>query len=214
MLSTLLISGLLALNPFAAPTVDSRYKVLLTNPGGCTDSAFINVKVYETAIADAGPDKYIIGGGTVTLSASITGPYSSFNWTPSSDLNTPQSLTPTASPAIDTRYILTAISRNNCGTSTDTVFVKLFKGIFIPNAFTPNNDGQNDTWNIAALDAYPDFELLVFNRYGELVFRNSKRREPWDGYYKSAELSTGVYVYVLKLNVANQVLKGTVTIIR
>ena len=201
-------------NPFASPTADSRYKVLLTNTTGCTDSAFINVKVYEKAIANAGPDKFIVGGGNITLSASIAGPYNSFTWTPTSDLNTPQSLTPTASPAIDTRYILTAFSKNNCGISTDTMFVKLFNGIYIPNAFTPNSDGQNDTWNIAALDAYPEFELFVFNRYGEVVFKNSKLRKPWDGSYKSAELSTGVYVYVLKLNVANQVLKGTVMIIR
>ncbi len=168
----------------------------------------------ETAIANAGPDKYIVGGGSTNLSASISGSYSSFNWTPATSLDNSGSLTPAASPVADTRYILNVISTNNCGVSTDTVFVKLFSGIFIPNAFTPNNDGVNDTWNIAALDAYPDFELLVFNRYGELVFRNSQQREPWDGNFKSTPLATGVYVYLLKLNVANQVFKGTVTILR
>ena len=201
-------------NPVASPATDTRYEVLLTDAGGCTDSGSVNVQVYEKAIANAGPDKFIIGGGSTVLSGSINGPYSAFTWSPATDLDNPASMTPAAAPAADTRYILTVVSRNNCGISTDTAYVKLFSGIFIPNAFTPNNDGKNDNWNIAALDAYPDFELFVFNRYGEMVFKNTKLRQPWDGNYKSLPLATGVYVYILKLNIANQVLKGTVTIIR
>lgn len=200
-------------NPSASPLVDTRYAVIVLNTLACRDTAYINVRVYNKAIANAGPDKTIISGGMATLSASIKGSYLSFNWSPVNDLNNPLLLQPLTMPSSDAEYILTAISNNNCGTSTDTVLVKLFKGIFIPNAFTPNNDGLNDTWNIPALDAYPNFELFVFNRYGEVVFKNSKVNQSWDGRFKLNPLPAGAYPYFINLNVDNQILKGTVMII-
>ncbi|HSN60109.1 MAG TPA: gliding motility-associated C-terminal domain-containing protein, partial [Ferruginibacter sp.] len=82
-----------------------------------------------------------------------------------------------------------------------------------PNAFKHNNDGLNDSWNIPALDAYPNFELFVFNRYGEVVFKNSKVNKSWDGSFKLNPLPAGAYPYFIKLNVDNKILKGTVMII-
>ena len=143
----------------------------------------------------------------------VLGSYQSFTWSPTNDFNNPLVLNALVKPTADAEYVLTAISNNGCGVTTDTVLVKLYKGIFIPNAFTPNNDGFNDSWNIPALDAYPDFELLVFNRYGEIVYKNSRIRKPWDGNYKANLLPAGAYAYILKLNVANQIFKGTVMLI-
>jgi gliding motility-associated-like protein len=200
-------------NPIASPDSTTQYLVLVSNAFGCTDTAFVNVKVYSQAIANAGPDKTIILGGTATLSGTVLGSYQSFFWSPITDMNNPLILQPLVKPSADAMYVLTVQSNNGCGTTTDTVLVKLFKGIFIPNAFTPNNDGKNDTWNIPALDAYPNFELWVFNRYGEVVFKNSHLNKAWDGSYKANPLPTGAYPYLIKLNVANQILKGTVMII-
>lgn len=188
--------------------------LVASNTFGCKDTAFTEVEVFTKAIANAGPDKIIIGGGTATLTASITGAYQSFAWTPAAAFSLPQTLQPIVKPTGDAIYRLTVQSKNGCGSSFDEVAVKLYKGIYIPNAFTPNNDGLNDLWNIPALDAYPDFELFVFNRYGELVFKNSQTNKPWDGRFKSDPLPAGSYVYLIKLNVNNQQLKGTVTLIR
>jgi gliding motility-associated-like protein len=185
---------------------------VVSNSFSCSDSAFINVTVFDKAIANAGPDETIILGGAAILSGSISGLYDSFYWANSSDIDNLLALQPLARPIADAKYILSAVSKNNCGISSDTVFVKLYRGIFIPSAFTPNNDHENDTWNIPALDAYPDFELLVYNRYGQIVFRNTKLRKPWDGSFKLEPLPSGAYPYILKLN-TTQALKGTVLII-
>jgi gliding motility-associated-like protein len=211
------VSGLSAndiSNPVASPVTGTRYKVVVSDDLGCTDSAFVQVNVSEKAIAHAGPDRTIILGGTATLAGSIEGPFDSFNWSPAIDLNDPKVLQPIATPTADAQYILTAVSANDCGISSDTMLVKLFRGIFIPNAFSPNNDGLNDTWNIPALDAYPGFELLVFNRYGEVVFENRGTNKPWDGKYKSTDLPIGAYVYTIKLDDTIGLLKGTVMIVR
>lgn len=201
-------------NPVAAPLTGTRYKVVVTDDLGCIDSAFVQVNVSEKAIANAGPDRTIILGGTATLSGRIEGPFDSFTWSPATDLNDPLLLHPTAAPAADAQYILTAVSANDCGISSDTMLIKLYRGIYIPNAFSPNNDGLNDTWNIPALEAYPGFELLVFNRYGEVVFENRGTIKPWDGRFKSTNLPMGAYVYTIKLDDTIDLLKGTVMIVR
>ena len=201
-------------NPDASPVTDTRYKVLVSDDLGCTDSAFVQINVSDKAIANAGPDRTIILGGTATLSGSIEGPFESFSWAPAMDLNDPMILQPTSTPTADAQYILTVVSANDCGISTDTMQVKLYRGIYIPNAFSPNNDGLNDTWNIPALEAYPGFELLVFNRYGEVVFENRGLNQPWNGKYKSADLPMGAYVYTIKLDDTLDLIKGTVMIVR
>ncbi len=208
------LSNKLIANPKASPASTTNYLVVVSNALGCKDSASSEVEVFSRAIADAGPDKTIVGGGTATLTASISGAYQSFAWTPAASFSLPQTLQPVVSPTADAVYRLTVQSNNGCGTSFDEVAVKLYKGIYIPNAFTPNNDAINDRWNIPALDAYPDFELFVFNRYGEVVFKSSKTNQPWDGTFKSAPLPAGAYIYLIKLNVNNLQLKGTVMLIR
>jgi gliding motility-associated-like protein len=52
----------------------------------------------------------------------------------------------------------------------DSVRIKVYKNVIVPNAFSPNGDGINDTWQIEALSAYPNAEVLVFNREGKIVF--------------------------------------------
>src|ERR1700712_4837190 len=100
-----------------------------------------------------------------------------------------------------------------CGIATDTVLVKVFEKLFIPNAFTPNNDGLNDTWAIETLEAYPNAGVKVFNRYGQLVFDNHGTHKAWDGKYKGQPLSTGVYTYIIDLKNNTEIIKGIVTII-
>lgn len=208
------LSNNLIANPKASPAASTSYSVVVSNAFGCKDTANAEVEVFTKAIANAGPDKVIIGGGTATLTGSISGTYQSFAWTPAAAFSLPQTLQPAVRPTADATYRLTVESNNGCGTSFDDVAVKLYKGIFIPSAFSPNNDAINDQWNIPALEAYPNFELFVFNRYGEVVFKASKTNKPWDGRFKSDPLPAGAYIYLIKLNVNNQQLKGTVMLIR
>lgn len=82
--------------------------------------------------------------------------------------------------------------------------------------FTPNFDGYNDTWSIARLENFPDFELLVYNRWGQQVHRQVNAYIPWNGTSLGLALPDGTYYYILFFDVTdrNKFIKGDVSIIR
>ena len=71
--------------------------------------------------------------------------------------------------------------------------------ISIPNAFTPNGDGVNDTWIIENIDMFPQSYLHVYNRWGQIVFESKGINDPWDGKFNNKFVPTGTYLYVLEL---------------
>lgn len=86
----------------------------------------------------------------------------------------------------------------------------------MPTAFTPNNDGINDTWRIPQLYAFPEAIVEVFDRWGNLLFRSEPGYpRPWDGTYKGKIMPMDSYYFVINLNrVGMEALSGTVTLIR
>jgi gliding motility-associated-like protein len=67
--------------------------------------------------------------------------------------------------------------------------------IFVPGAFSPNNDGNNDKVFVRGSIKY--FTFSVFNRWGEVVFRTQNQSQGWDGSFRGKELDAGVFVYYL-----------------
>ena len=87
--------------------------------------------------------------------------------------------------------------------------------ISIPNAFTPNNDGFNDKWEVKALDDYDDVIVSIFNMQGKLVFQSPPGYpEPWEGKSDGEFLPTGTYYYIIKLNDLLDLVTGSITLIR
>ena len=84
----------------------------------------------------------------------------------------------------------------------------------MPNTFTPNGDGINDTWNVKALSFYVNCSVDIFDRWGNRVFSSIGYTVPWDGTYKGTALPPGTYYYIIKLNNGLDPLSGFVTIIR
>jgi gliding motility-associated-like protein len=85
----------------------------------------------------------------------------------------------------------------------------------IPNHFTPNGDNYNDTWNIANTIYYPNFELYVFNKWGQQVHSQKHTYTPWDGRWNGINVPDGTYYYVFYYDGGkgkNE--KGDVTILR
>ena len=66
--------------------------------------------------------------------------------------------------------------------------------IYVPNSFTPNGDGLNDTFGVSG-EAIQSFSMLIFNRWGDKIFETKKTNEHWDGTYKGQKVPTGSYVY-------------------
>jgi gliding motility-associated-like protein len=86
------------------------------------------------------------------------------------------------------------------------------QALVIPNTFTPNNDGINDTWTIKNMSTYASFTVSIFNRNGQQLYFSNRYAMPWDGRYRGAELPAGTYYYVI--NADSKTLSGYVTIIR
>lgn len=94
-------------------------------------------------------------------------------------------------------YTVTVTDKNGC-TATATRYFE-YIDVCIPNHFTPNGDGINDTWAPGCTINYKDLTFDIFDRYGRVICKY-KLGQKWDGRYNGAELPSGDYWYVLKLN--------------
>lgn len=74
--------------------------------------------------------------------------------------------------------------------------------LYIPNSFTPNNDGMNDSFGIAG-EAVKDFNMVIFNRWGQKIFESSDANFRWDGTYQGEKVPEGVYGYRVSARGAN-----------
>ena len=86
----------------------------------------------------------------------------------------------------------------------------------IPNTITPNGDGKNDVLKIDGIERYPNNELVIFNRWGDILYHAKPYLNDWQGVNQNgAELAEGTYYYVLRLNVNDgKILTGNMTILR
>lgn len=172
----------------------------------------INYTVTPTS-AEAGEDAFIAEGDQANLVGSGIGvPV----WSPASTLTNSTTLATTASPKNTTTYFLT-MENNGCfATDSVTVFVGQFITIF--SAFTPNGDNINDRWHILNSEKFPNMEVNVYSRFGQLVFsavNYSQESQWWDGTFKGKELPVSTYYYVIRLNDSeNTEYKGQVNILR
>jgi len=107
---------------------------------------------------------------------------------------------------------LTVTDNNGCQASQTITISSHCDDIHIPNAFSPNGDGHNDTWVIAGLEGDPTTTVRVYNRLGSMVFQSQGYATPWNGTYNGSKLPAAVYYYVISTKGTKQVLSGAVTI--
>jgi gliding motility-associated-like protein len=197
-----------------------RYRVAAALPANMSSatcrvySDSVTVNVIQSPVANAGPDKYVFEGDSVRLAAIASPGKVSYQWTPPDYLDDPTVLNPVATPVNDITYTLHVLSEAGCTTATDDVFIKVYRKVIVPNTFSPNNDGVNDTWAIKGLESYPAAVVQVFNRYGLMVFQNIGYSRPWDGTVNGHQLAVGTYYYLIDLKVNNLKKAGWITIIR
>jgi gliding motility-associated-like protein len=87
----------------------------------------------------------------------------------------------------------------------------------VPNAFSPNGDGNNDVFRVRTSDSPKSFRMLVFNRFGGKVFESSSIGEGWNEMVGGSLLTTGTYVYVIAITTSASAVidrKGTVELVR
>lgn len=199
---------------YAKPAATTIYTITATGTNACADSVSVKISVFKKPVVWAGDDKVLINGQSALLNAVLDTAGINFFWTPVVFLDDPLKLNAITKPNRDIEYVLHAVSGFGCGIATDTVLIKVYNDLFIPNAFSPDGNGINDRWEIKALTAYPLAKVLLFNRYGELVFESKSVTDYWDGTYKGKKAAAGIYVYVIDLKNNSPIIKGEVLIVR
>ncbi len=171
------------------------------------------VVIHAYPVVNAGPDKFILEGDTSTIKAVVTGSNLRYVWLPGLYLNNATVVNPVTLPLADITYRLTATGIGGCK-SFDEVLIKILKALGIPNAFSPNGDGINDTWNIQYIESYPGATVEVFNRYGQSVFSTTGYSKPWDGTNMGKPLPVGVYYYLINPKSGRKPYAGSITILK
>ena len=162
----------------------------------------------------------IFAGESVILSAVAAGNFT-YSWTPVAGLSNPSIQNPTITPVESTTWYVTITDSNGCS-NTDSVSLVLKQvlceepELFIPNAFTPNGDQNNDVLFVRG-NTIKELLLRVYDRWGEKVFETTNPKLGWDGTYKGKLATPAVYVYYLEITCfGNEKFfkKGNVTLIR
>jgi gliding motility-associated-like protein len=194
--------------------------VLTTQNCLLQDSIFVGVSPLNPLEVVASADPYIILPNTSSqLTGLPTGTFG-YSWSPTGGLSNPNIANPQATIEQTTLYTLT-VSDGLCSGS-DTVLIKVFDSIcgapfvFVPNAFSPNQDGQNDKLYVRG-PFIESFVFRVYDRWGELVWETTNLSDGWDGTFRGKLLDPDVYDYYLQATCVGgleNIIKGNVTLIR
>lgn len=201
-----------------SPTDNVRYIVTIRDLQGCPkpvkDTMILTV---AKIIADAGPrDTSVVLGQPLQLGATGSTNYS---WTPTTWLDDPLISNPVALAQNDIEYVVKVSNAAGCF-DTDSIRVHVFKikpDLYVPNAFTPNGDGNNDIFRPIPIGMKSIDIFMVYNRWGQMLYSGTGNDAGWDGTFGGRPQETATYVwYAEGVDYLNNKLKrkGSVVLIR
>lgn len=176
-------------------------------------SNILKINVQSLPYVNAGADQILVKGDQSQLDGNARGENIRLQWSPPDFLSDITVEKPIIIPLSNTYYKLEAVSAIGCK-SADWVSIKVVDDIFIPTAFTPNNDGKNDLWQIPYLDPSKGATVSVYDRAGQLVYQVKGKQVKWDGTLGGIPQNPGVYVYHIHFNNRRPDRKGTICLIR
>ncbi|CAN5126505.1 hypothetical protein BH09BAC2_BH09BAC2_18730 [soil metagenome] len=212
-------------DPIASPIVSTNYMVVGADRFGCfTDTAFVFIKVNPIPVVNAGNDTTISIGGSAQLMPQISADVTNVQWSPPIGITARPYPGIVVKPTQSTEYTVDVINAGGCRSSDKVMVSVLCNGtnIYVPNTFTPNNDGVNDVFYPRGSGVFSIRSFRIYDRWGELVFENSNfnandASKGWNGIYKNKQLSPDVFVYTIDVVCENSqvlTLKGNVALIR
>jgi len=210
-------------NPTATPQATTTYTVIAQLGRCIPDTNYITVTVYPLPTVYAGPDQTLVAGSVAQLQATGTNIYT-YSWSPPGTLSCLDCSNPVATMSVNTTYFVGVSSIHGC-LSSDSVTIHLYCSsgqLFIPNTFTPNNDGENDVFYPRGTGVELIKSFRIYNRWGELLFEKENIQindatNAWDGTYNGMAPRPDVYVYVIDALCETGeplFIKGSVTVVR
>ena len=198
--------------PILVNLTQGDYSLTVTDKNGCKADTIVKILQPDqisisAEIVSAFCDETFDGSIEITIDGGNE-PYS-YNWS--------NNFTSEKIIALQTGLYSVSVNDYNFCTTNETFLVPYsnetcFK---IPNAFTPNNDGVNDTWEILGIDIYPKASIEIYNRWGQLLFKSENGyQQQWNGTLKGNELPIDTYYYVITLMPNAEPLIGNVSIVR
>jgi gliding motility-associated-like protein len=187
------------------------------NEYGCANSDTVNLTVHGLPQVDLGNDTTVCGTSELRVYDQNEGDYVFYSWS-TGDISSEITITEGA------RLVWVEVEDQYGCISSDTLLISRcnpndFIGS-IPNAFTPNGDGENDKWEIRNLQYFPDAQLVIYDRWGRLIYQCdggcADEAIAWDGKNrKGKRMPMDSYYYIIKLNHENaDPISGTVTLVR
>ncbi len=206
---------------YVSPVDTTVFYLNMINEYGCiySDSFQVDISRFEPPLqAYAEEDTIYLGQSTILH---VNKGYSNYNWIIPYNLSCTDCTDPVANPDNSILYTVEATNADGCIDRTDVV-VYVIKpkcdesDIFMPNIFSPNNDGENDILSIRS-NFLESVELYVYNRWGQKVFETKDINYWWDGKFNGIDLAPDVYGYYFKVQCVDgktYAKKGNVTLIK
>ncbi|MBK7936480.1 MAG: gliding motility-associated C-terminal domain-containing protein [Lewinellaceae bacterium] len=201
--------------PGAQPAQAGEYTVIGIISGCATFPSVAEVTVFPTPQPDLGGDFLICPEEPGdTLPALYPGAYSLYSWQDNSHV-------PVYTVVEGGLYWVRVMDENGC-TAADSLTVTEIcpTRYYIPNVFSPNDDGENDYFEVYSSDLI-SLKLSVFDRWGDLLFTSSNIDARWDGNYRGKPVNPGVFIWVAQIEgylkdgtVFNKTESGSVTVVR
>lgn len=210
-------------DPIATPALTTKYMVIAQLAGCIPDTNWVIVTVHPIPTVDAGPDQTLLEGSTAQLETK-SWMVSKYMWDNTGSLSCDSCANPVASMSVTTTYTVHVFSDFGCE-NADSVTIHIYcdaSQIFVPNSFTPNNDGQNDVFYPRGQGISVIKSFRIYNRWGQLLFERSgininDASNAWDGSFQGGAPRPDVYVWVIDALCETGApinIKGDVTIIR
>lgn len=198
-----------------------NYTITVTDNNLCTEKIDISIATASAPTISITNVKNVscfgLSDGAATAQVSGGNPPYTYSWN-----TVPLQNTATAINLAAGNYGVTATDNNGCSASASITISQPASGscgeVYFPNSFTPNGDSKNEGFGpLGNLSAISNYQLIVFNRYGELVFGSKDPYEKWSGYYKGKLNIPGSYVWFVSYLFKGQYRRadqGSVTVIR
>ncbi len=211
--------------PLATPSATTNYMVIGTDDKHCfADTSIVPIIVFNIPTVEAGDDKTINVGQTIELIPQISADVIDAKWSPTSSLMRSSFPGITVKPRETTTYKVEVKNNGGC-TARDQLTINVLcdgANLFIPNTFSPNQDGSNDIFYPRGTGIFTIKRIKVFSRWGEVMYEknNIKANDPttgWDGTFKGKKLNPDVYVYIVEVSCDNNTIltfKGNVALIK